>query len=189
MTKGDPVASAHRRTLAHSFTLAPALALAATLALTACSGGASDPGAASPAAELTSNTASDSGTGTGTDSASATSGPGVVVEGGPGSGAVPAVTPGGLDLSGMSSPCSYEGTINVPTSGASEPTLDHSPGTFAYTGWVADGDTYLAQFTLDTGSGPLPLTPARLGDTFELGGSAYTVSSICEDAAKLDRID
>ncbi|MDO5644611.1 MAG: hypothetical protein Q4G21_02810 [Dermabacter sp.] len=169
--------SVHRRTLA----------LAAILALTACSGNASDPGAASPAAELASSGASDSGAGT--DSASATSGPGVVVEGGPGSGAVPAVTPGGLDLTGMTTPCSYEGTISVPTSGASQPTIDHSPGTFAYTGWVADGDTYLAQFTLDTGSGPLPLTPARLGDTFELGGSSYTVSSICEDEAKLDRID
>lgn len=100
-----------------------------------------------------------------------------------------AITPGGLDLSALPSTCTDEGMILIPKGGTPDKPLAGNPGTLTYKGWTqGEGATSTATFTFDSSSGPEDFGPVKLGDTFVLGDTTYSVTSICEEAAELDQV-
>lgn len=102
----------------------------------------------------------------------------------------PAIIPGDLDLSTVTDACSTEGMVEVTADGA-EPAIeaDGKPVPLRYKGPTEVDGLNAAVFTIDLGSGPETMAPARLGDRFEVGGKTYAVSSVCGDNAELDIVE
>lgn len=118
--------------------------------------------------------------------------------------ALPTITPGNLDQGALASACTNEGTVWIAKGKDPSPALEvgegaakdpaakdggaDSVGTFRFEGMVKADGVDAASFSLDRGAGAKKLDPAKVGDTFELAGHTYAVSSVCEDSAELDVI-
>lgn len=118
--------------------------------------------------------------------------------------ALPEITPGNLDQGALASACTHEGMVWIAKGKDPSPALEvgdeaakgasakdgaaDSVGTFRFEGVVKADGVDAASFSLDRGAGAQKLDPAKVGDTFELAGHTYAVSSVCEDSAELDVI-